>query len=144
MAKKIILSLLCLTLIYNPIDGKSVESSEKKGTVCYNIKKIKSRNNIYIIYAQRNDTLFKILSSKEKNPIDSGYKKICKGGCYPLDLESLFPSKLFGVKLMPPGSTGRSGINFDGTLVEIEPKKGIWDLFYAKNLKGLYIIEQDR
>ena len=143
MLKKIIFPIIGLLFVCT-INSNNYISGNEKEKICYKIKKIKSKNNIYIIYAQRNDTLFKILSSKEVSQVSSGYEKIRRGKCYRLELETLFPLELLGVKLMSPGTTGRTGINFNGNLVEIEPQKGIWDLFYAKNLKGLYIKEENQ
>lgn len=114
-------------------------STKKQNWEYYQIKQIKSQDSIYIIYAQRNDTLFKILSKKEEGIVKPVNKKIRKGGKYYLVLKSLFPKKILGHDILPPGGGGATGIKYDGTFVHIEPKKNIWDLFEATNLSGLYI-----
>ena len=110
---------------------------------CFFVKKIKAQDSIFIIYAQRNDTIFKIVS-KEERVLESGYKKVKQGKYYTFDLQTVFPKTLLGTKMPRPGGGGATGFNFWGVPVSIEPQKGIWDLFYAKNLKGLYIKEENQ
>lgn len=114
-------------------------STKKQNWEYYQIKQIKSQDSIYIIYAQRNDTLFKILSKKEEGIVNPENEKIRIGGLYYFVLKSLFPKKILGYDILPPGGGGATGIKYYGASVQIEPKKNIWDLFEATNLRGLYI-----
>lgn len=113
--------------------------SSKVYTDKFKILKIKSGKGIYTIYAERNDTLFKIVTKKEKNRCCK-WEKIQKNREYFLSLETLFPRYIGKTKCPPPGATGRTTTYFGGTYVEIE--KNIWDIFKATNLDGLYIIEE--
>ncbi len=65
-------------------------SSLKKHSLseCYRIKNIDSINNYYIIRAVRNDSIFNVISKKEKN--EKCKNKILKNKNYNLYLHSVF------------------------------------------------------
>lgn len=107
----------------------------------FKVLKIKSEKSFYIIYAERNDTLFKILSKKEKTKCLS-CEKIRKKKKYYFSLETLFPRYIQQSKCPPPGTTGRMGIGYYGYSVPLETENNIWDMFEATNLEGLYIIKK--
>lgn len=120
----------------------SCTSTKKAMTVSnsntnYLIKKIDKKNTWYIIYAERKDTIFKIVSYAE-NKVDKYCKKIVVGECYELDLKSKKENApvIGGIKLDPVGYTGC--YEFDKvTIICLEPKRGIYDLFYTNDLKGI-------
>ena len=103
----------------------------------YRIKKIDKKNSWYIIYAESKDTLFKIVSYAENN-MNGNCKKIVVGGLYNFELKSKKETApiIGGVKLDPVGYTGC--YEFDNeTTICLEPKRGIYDLFYTNDLKGI-------
>lgn len=108
----------------------------------YRITKIKKEKSIFIIYAQKNDSVFKIVSeTKEKNIFDCA--KIKKGKYYDLDLNIIYPVEyypLLGVK----GPTNFLDVIFtlNGVAVPLE-EKSHYKLYEAKNLKGLCLIEDN-
>ncbi|HMQ49520.1 MAG TPA: hypothetical protein PKA70_18785 [Saprospiraceae bacterium] len=110
----------------------------------YTIKKIQKKNSWYIIYAEKKDTLYKIVS-KTDNDIYRDYEKIKVGFGYNIDIHSQKDTSpiIGGVKLDPVGYTGC--YQFDSeTNICLEPEKGIYDLYFASNLKGIYIVKQRR
>ena len=106
----------------------------------YQIKQIKSKKGWYLIYAVKNDTLFKIVSEKIKHQ-DKNCDKITIGQYYKLTLHSNIP-EIDGVKLMPVNYLDVKTIYSPGQSVySIEPKKGIFDSFHTDNIKGLCFIK---
>ena len=111
--------------INNPHINNGITSQVK-------IKKIKKHENDYIIYATRNDSIFKIVSNVN-NMNASDMAKIKVGKSYNLDLKRFYPNdSLKGKHLDFNYEMARV---FD---IGIE-KKCHYSLYYAKNLKGLYI-----
>ena len=107
----------------------------------YLIKKIYKKNSWYIIYAERNDTLYKIVSMDDDS-IKNKYEKIIIGKRYDFNLHSKKENAptIGGVKLAPVGYTGC--YEFDNkTIICLEPKKGIYDLYITESLRGLCFIK---
>jgi hypothetical protein len=92
----------------------------------FEIIKIDSIENVYLIYAKRNDSLVKIVSAKE---YESSCKKITIGGKYELKISSIV--------YQFPGKRHISGVKFNNTIVRMEGGNVIWDLFISENIKGL-------
>ncbi|MES2417941.1 MAG: hypothetical protein V4541_07110 [Bacteroidota bacterium] len=134
--KKSVYFLLFAMLLTSCLASKE-SSTEALSESHYLIKKIQKKNSWYIIYMKRKDTLYKIVSK-----IDTNFKESCNkivvGKSYNFDLH---PRKdnapiIGGVKLDPVGFTGC--YNFDNrTTICLEPKKGIYELFYTNDLKGI-------
>lgn len=103
----------------------------------YKIKKIKKEKSFFIIYAERNDSTFKILSKVSfSNPIDCEIIK--KGNCYNLVLEKIFPSdSLFGIPVSP--NLGIKGYSIDNGQVVMLEEKSHNKIYSALNLNGLCI-----
>lgn len=108
----------------------------------YRIERITKKNNWYFIYASRNDSLFKIVSKRTADKWKyARYAKIRRHKMYYLILESYSDNApiINGVKAVIPGYTG--GFCLDScTTVMLEPRKGIWDIHYSPNLKGIYYL----
>ncbi|WP_155847217.1 hypothetical protein [Algoriphagus marincola] len=105
----------------------------------YRIKKIKTKNSWYIIYAEKQDSLYKIVVGKP-NTINDDCKKIVVGKYYDLELKSRRDNtpEINGVKLKPVNYLDVECYSYDeDTEICIEPKKGINDLYYTDDLKGL-------
>jgi hypothetical protein len=106
----------------------------------YRIKKIENKKNWYIIFANRNDSTFMIVS--KKNALVSPYwEKIKIGSSYKLSLKSIFPV-INGVKMMPMNYLDYEGISIDeNTIVNIDPQKGIYDIYSTNDLSGLFFVK---
>lgn len=110
----------------------------------YTVKKIQKKNAWYVIYAERKDRLYKIVS-KFDDTVSEDYERLRIGFSYNFDIHSQKDTSpiIRGVKLAPVGYTGC--YQFDNeTNICLEPDKGIYDLYFASNLKGLYILNRRR
>ncbi|GAA0894526.1 hypothetical protein GCM10009122_42070 [Fulvivirga kasyanovii] len=100
----------------------------------YEVVKLDSLNDVYLIYAKKAGTLFKIASKKTSKERCS---RIEVGEKYPFNLESLFPRNFQGkYDLSPKNLPHVSGVDFYGTTITLEPDS-INDLFLARNVRGL-------
>jgi hypothetical protein len=92
----------------------------------FEITRIDSVNNVYFIYASRNDSIVKIVSSKEY-----GLKCECivLKGKYDLKIKSL----LNGLS----GKRHVGGVMFEKTMIPLEGDGVVWDLFICENMRGL-------
>jgi hypothetical protein len=107
--------------VYSQVNNRTL--SENK----FEIIKIDSIENIYLIYAKKRDSIFKIATDKIR---DSDCKKIKKNEFYELEIKSIF-SPNFHQKL------DITGFKFSGTLIKFGDEGTVWDLFSCKNFKGL-------
>lgn len=104
----------------------------------YRICKIKNKKSFFIIYANRNDSIFKIVSSKNKKK--SNCEKIKIKREYALDLIKIFPlDSIMGYAIAP-----NLGIVFtygeENQIVRTEEKSN-FAIYRANNLNGLCIQE---
>lgn len=120
-----ILFLLSCKINTNKKSEISTSDLQSKGQ--FEIVKIDSIENTYIVYARRNDSIVKIVSAKETIPSCNSIKK---GKFYALKLRSVF-SPNFHQKL------DIAGFKFNGTLIKIKGENTVWDLFITENMKGL-------
>jgi len=95
----------------------------------YKIKKIESNHILYFIYAQRNDTIFQIISLKDT--INCDFETIKVGNKYQLDLIKIFPNDLFRIGYDEARQYAKESVFF-GT-----DKKTHFSLYVATNLNGL-------
>lgn len=134
---KVYLYIYLLILLLSCSSSKGI-TQEIKINSGYLIKKIKSRKAWYIIYAEKQDTLYKVVAKKEI--VSDECKKIAVGKYYDLDLKSRRENapEINGVKLKPMNYLDIECFSYDEeTEICIEPKKGIYDLYYTDDLKGL-------
>ena len=99
----------------------------------YRIKKIKEEKTLYVIYATKNDSIFKIISMK--NDTIRNCNKIRTNKYYKIDLEQLLPvdHNYYASYLEISGMGFAGGVN---VLVE---SKSHYALYLALNLDGLCI-----
>ncbi len=119
MTTKIItLSLLLMFVTFEYCNGQSQAKFKD-----YKIERIKSLRHYYVLYASRNDSIFKIVSKKESI---SRCVKIRKGKIYGLILYEIpFSGDLVDC------------IAFDRKTVICRENRYGYSLFMAGNLKGL-------
>jgi hypothetical protein len=136
MKQTIITILILFLLSCNGI--KQINQVHDKDS--FQINRIESKNDWYFIYAIRLDSTFMIVSKKvdiEKPE----WEKIKTGNYYKFRLSSIIPV-INGVKMIPINYLDFAGIKLDEqTLVNINPEKGIYDIYSSDNLKGLYFIK---
>jgi len=135
--------VLALVLLLFSCSGLNKVNQDHSDT-SYLIKNIKSKNDWHIIYAVRNDSLFKIVVKKEASGVQGG-RKIIAGQYYNLVLHSRRENApvIDGIKIRPINYLDIQCYTYDkNTTICIEPRKGILDLYHAENIKGLYFIEK--
>lgn len=143
--KNILLSLLMILFFYSQMKVNELKANNlngKKGSIYYKVCKIDSVNTYYLIYAERNDSIFKIVSKKEEviNP-----DKIKIGSCYEFALYSLRNSLVIGgVKIAPVNYLDAPWFFVDESTAICIESNCVGDLFFANNLKGLSLINKDR
>jgi hypothetical protein len=114
-----------------------------KNDSLYLIKSIDSVNNWYTIYAIKMDSTYKIVVKKEK--LDLKCKRVIMvGESYRLELHSRKNEVpvINGIKISPINSLDIECYTYDeNTVICIDPKKGIYDLYHTPNIKGLCYIK---
>jgi len=130
-------TLLLLVVLFSCVNNKQITVKQNEG---YRILKIDSMDNIYIVYVQKDDSLYKVLSLKEHINQRTNHSKIKVGKQYPLKLKSLFEKNFLGkYDLSPQALPYVEGVDYYGTKIKIEPDS-INDLYTTENLKGLLFI----
>jgi hypothetical protein len=99
----------------------------------YTIVKIDSVEHVYIVYAEKTNSIYKIIS-KKVDMIDCQPLEI--GGQYDLELNSWFLPEEFHVK------NRMTGIRYEGVLIIIERDSIVSDIFTTKNLGGLCYLKK--
>jgi len=133
-------SFFCILLILfaSYSEGKTLCNSSNGNDSIYLVKRIKRVGNWYAIYAKNNDKIFKIVT---KAPSDKGLScRIRKGHYYKLELHWTLEKENPRVMNDVDVSCYRYDEN---TLMCIEPKKGIFRLYYSPNIKSLCYIPFD-
>lgn len=138
MKKIIILFVIGLFVACSAINRPGSCPENIEITTQYIIKKIKKQKSFYVIYAERNDSTFKIVSNIVNTSI-SDCKKIKIGNAYVLDLKTIFPlDSLFGKVISPNLGVKGFTVNTDGKAVMLE-EKAHNKIYRALNLDGLCI-----
>lgn len=126
----IILLTLTSCCLIEGLHGNDYKQLKVQNDKEYEIYKIDSISNYYIIYASKGDSLFKIVSVKE---ISSNCTRIQLGHSYKI---KFFPSAN-EENLIDLGGI----IINDSTIIDIE-RDSILELSFAKNINGLCISEE--
>lgn len=106
----------------------------------YEVYKIDSVNSFYLVYARKNDSLYKIVSKKEY--VENG-DRIQKGNVYGFQLHARSENRtIAGAKLLPQNSLLVTCFSYDDSTKICLERDSINDLHYADNLRGLYLIKQ--
>ncbi len=135
--KKIALSTLLILVVMSCKSNKpsltNNSQPEKEITVkpslsAYEVIKLDSIESVYLIYGKRNDSIFKIASSKNKT---INCTPIKKGDILDLNLKSSFRENYYQRRDI-------AGVNYNGVLIRFDKTDGVvWDLFTTENIKGL-------
>jgi len=132
---KYILLITYLFFLCNVTKGNKLVQKEGKQNKKneYLVTKFDSIPKAYIIYVERNDSIFKLVSLKTDI---NNCTKIIIGNYYELQLASwLDPDE--------PSLIHSDGLHVYGVSVAYSNEKIVQDIFYAKNLKGLCAFENN-
>ncbi len=103
----------------------------------YEVYKIDSLNNYYLIYALKNDKRFKIVSIKSDT---EKCNNIYVGGYYQFNLTSVYQNLPFA----PVNQTEIYLAFDDSTAIRPEPENGVYDLYFGDNIKGLCQVDDGK
>ena len=108
----------------------------------FNVFKIDSINAYYLIYAKKDKSIYKIVSKKETI---LGSNKIEPRNRYYFKLYSIISNrKVANTSILPQNSLLVNCYSFDDT-TQICLENGLLrELYYAENLKGLFLIETEK
>lgn len=103
------------------------------------VYKIDSVNSYYLIYARKQDSLFKIVSKKN----DCKENKINVGANYPFLLKSIWnaPITINGTNASPSSVPSVNCISFDDSTKICLERDSISDLYTASNIQGLCLTQ---
>jgi len=136
---RIILAFLLLFLINIYCNHRGQVFANDNNSSQYKITKIKGLKKCYLIYAQRNDSVFKIISDKKNCTIKADKIKIKSD--YSLKLTKIFPlDSLLGVAVMP--NLAITGLGIKGGDVVFIDDETHNTLYVADNLIGLRFIDK--
>lgn len=128
------ISIITIVIILSSYGNNNTVCTQERYTIC----KIDSIKNWYIIYANKNDSVFKIVSMKNvENNCDC---TISIGKQYDLSLQKCIGNVLssHGIKLMPMNYLDIQGLQYNSdTDICIEIEKGVLGLYTCRNLVGL-------
>ncbi|WP_277017292.1 hypothetical protein [Flavobacterium lindanitolerans] len=128
--------LIILTLLFIASCGtnKKITKQEQQ----YRVYKLDSINSYYLIYATLNDSIFKIVSKKD---YITDCKKIKIGSNYFFKLKSMRENAptIGNLKISPINHIDIKCFQFDEN-TQICKEEGVYDLYFADNLKGLCFI----
>lgn len=133
-----ILLLICASL--NSCRTFDKQQFVKKDKTYYVVKSIKKKKNgVYVIYAHRNDSVFKIVSlfdGKKK-----GEKRLKRGMSFNVSLQSVFVEWEREHNMIPMLNVYRF---FRGVAIGKEPENDIDDVWFCDELNGPYIIPESQ
>ena len=132
----ILISLILVACASHKMDSKS---SIKNNIATYNVYKIDSINTYYLIYAKKNDSLYKIVSKKEV--VKSG-NKIQLNSSYAFNLHSSLSEFRIGNIMISPKTSNINCFAFDKETNICLEGDSIRDLYSADNIKAIYFFKK--
>lgn len=149
----LLIGIFCSTFCFSQTNV--VEYYPKQNGL-FKILKIKKQHNILIIYAKRVDSLvpldteqfpqgkkgdrIKIVSLIEGE--NKQGEKIKRNKIYNLTIQSLYVKRINDCYMLPPWSQLHVGVDYHGTPISLEPKRGIVNIFKAQQIRGRYYIPE--
>ena len=139
--KLIFLSLITVYCSHSKKFQATETLGEPKAVKGYEVYKIDSVNSYYLVYAKRNDTLFKIIFRK-------AYSNTCidlsVGKIYDLQLYSIWrqPIMVGGENMSPSANPHVNCLGFDDSTRICLERDSINDLSMAENLQGLCLLRK--
>lgn len=132
--------LLAIVLFFYGCRGTGTNSPEKTYLGNYQVTRIDSIGNYYLIYAFRNDSTFKIVSKKYAVKYCN---RILQSNSYFFSLRSSLIDTSIGEGLYSPkGNLSVNCHGYDNDTTICFEDGCVRDLFYADNIKGLCYIDQ--
>ncbi len=117
------------------VENKQIVNSSESSFTVKKVKKLK--NDVYVIYANRNDSIFKIVSYYDKK--NKRGKKLTKGMRFEVSLQSVFGDFEREYKIIQPCNLS---MEFHGVAVGKELENGIDDVWFCEELNGPYLTRE--
>ena len=118
--------------------GQQEMTKRSSSNISFKIKSIKERKKdfVYIIEAERNDSMFMILSDKKECDSLKRCVKIKKGRLYDLNIRMILPSsrRIAGLKV--------TELELKHSIIKLK-KESYYRLYEADNLCGLCIVSKE-
>jgi|GEM_PF-974895 hypothetical protein len=129
--KKLIIVLLFTFCFSSCYYQKSELEFPKNQIKLFEVLKIDSIENTYIIYVKKYDTIRRIVSSKIEGKNNCNHQ-IIHGNFYNFKIKSLFDDRFFHKRDI-------AGIRYNGTIIKLSDslENVIWDLYISENIHGL-------
>ena len=135
--KKTIIFIMLLMLTNVSCKQTKEINSNIPGNDLFRIKSISEKKHVYIIYAERNDSVFKILSERNEYNRNIECAKIKTNKYYKLEIRATLPSRSIASGLAV------SQLSYNGLIIKVE-KKSHNTLYVVDNLDGLCLkLEQE-
>lgn len=133
------LSILLFSILLASCQTYKKKTYKINDMTSFEVYKIDSINSYYLIYAKRTDTLYKIVSNKEK--IKNCYS-IRKGMKYKFKIHAISDNAptIGGLKIKPVNYLDVACYQFDKE-TKICREDGMHDIYYVDNVKGLCYIK---
>jgi hypothetical protein len=131
--------LFALCILLQSCNSLKAKNKLPEADSLYVIKSIDSINNWYTVYVCKKDSIYKIVAKKEDHALKCK-TKIRVGKSYQLKLHSkkVEAPVINGVKIQPVNFLDMPCYTYDEkTVICIDPKNGIYDLYYTPNIRGL-------
>lgn len=133
---KIVIKILFALFPWQMLEGKCVPPY-KEEKLCYKVRKIrKQKNNVYFIYAERNDSIFKIYSWFDGN-VHPGDTRLKRGTKFKARLTHRLGADAGEWQDM---SYLEFGVSYHGVAVMCEPEKDILDVYSCSEINGRYLM----
>ena len=133
----LLISIIILSFT-NCNSQKKLAEENTKGF--YRVDSINTKGNFYLVYAERNDITYKIVSEKVY-PNECNRIKISKKYNFILHSHSSRAPVINGTKIVPVSPPDVMCYDFgNNTQICTDRKNGIYDLYFAENLEGLCLI----
>ena len=135
--KKLMMLFSILLLIGGVFSCKSKNNVNTDNLNLFTVYKIDSVQSYYLIYFQKDDKKFKVVSKKDN---DDNCNKIILNKKYSLSIASILEEKIvMNNDTIVSGNNGLVNCFYfeGGTKICKEENNGIYDLFKSSNIKGL-------
>lgn len=148
---QLLVPILFITAIGENQNSTAISYGESTDNEMYNVEKIDSINSYFLVYLKNKDSWFKLISHKDYSKFSSDFSgQACAKDSVDLKVysnsvmirkETFYEFELISLLCMFPYLSRHDVMGYrldDSTTVYLEGDS-IVDLFYARNMKGLFV-----
>ena len=137
---RLIVSLIALLPVFYAGHIKLSTNCREKDKQ-YKVKSVsKKKNNVVVVYAERNDSVFKIVSLYSGKKYVDKSKRLKKGKLFSANLVSRRSTieEAFNIKMLPSLEVTYFVFN-DVPIRIVELKKNVTDIYFSDDIDGMYL-----